>query len=87
MAPNYEVFEPGKTGGQTLANRNYIEMEYLWQPSAGDCLYHVVVQVFRSRYYPERDYGFMVAAGVCEDQQTQYEEPRKFMLDSFEEYD
>ena len=60
-------------------------MEYLWQPSAGDCLYHVVEHVFRSRYYPVRDYGFIITAGVCENDLTTYSEPRRWILESFEE--
>ncbi len=87
MAPNYAAFEPGQTGGQTVNQRNYVQMEYLWQPGAGDCLYHVVDQVFRSRFYPARDHGFIISAGVCEDQHAQYDEPREFMLATFEEYE
>lgn len=90
MAPNYAVFEPGETGGQTVTEpyvRNYVQMEYLWQPGAGDCLYHVVDQVFRSKFYPARDRGFIISAGVCEGQHAQYDEPREFMLASFEEYE
>ena len=87
MAPSYSVFEPGETGGQTVNQRNYVQMEYLWQPTDGHCLYHVVEQVFRSRFYPARDYGFIISSGVCEDQHALYDEPREFMLASFEEYE
>ena len=87
MAPDYAAFEPGATGGQTVNLRNYVQMEYLWQPGAGDCLYHVVDQVFRSRYYPARDHGFVISAGVCEEQHARYDEVREFMLASFEEYE
>ena len=80
-APGYNVFEPGLTKGEG----NYVHMEYLWQPSAGDCLYHVVEHVFRSRYYPVRDYGFIITAGVCENELTSYSESRRRILESFEE--
>ena len=85
QAPNYSVLEPGSAKGETKALRNYVHMEYLWQPGAGDCLYHVVEHVFRSRYYPVRDYGFIVTAGVCENQQAVYDERRENILSSFEE--
>ena len=88
MAPNYSLFEPGLTRGETTAEgRNYIHYEYLLQPGAGDCIYHVVEHVFRSRFYPTRDYGFVVSAGVCESEQVLYEQRREHMLNSFEEYD
>ena len=38
------------TKGGVFDQRNCIHMEYLWQPSADDCLYHVVEHVYRSRY-------------------------------------
>ena len=84
-ASGYTVFEPGLTKGEVFDLRNYVHMEYLWQPSAGDCLYHVVEQVFRSRYYPVRDYGFIITAGVCENDLASYSEPRRWILESFEE--
>ena len=84
-APTYAAFEPGLTKGETANLRNYIHMEYLWQPTASDCLYHVVEHIFRSRFYPLRDYGFIVAAGVCEDQVSHYARPRLHILSSFEE--
>ncbi len=87
QASNYSVFEPGLTKGATVSLRNYIHMEYLWQPSASDCLYHVVEHVFRSRYYPAKDYGFVITAGVCESQQALYDEQRKNILSSFDEYE
>ena len=87
MVPNYILFEPGQTGGQTIGNRNFVQMEYLWQPGPDDCIYDVVSRVFRSRFYPTRDYGFVLSAGMCEDQQALFDEPRNFMLSSFQEYD
>lgn len=85
QASNYAAFEPGLTKGETIKGRNYIHMEYLWRPSADDCLYHVVEHVFRSHYFPVRDYGFIIAAGVCENQLVNYAEPRVNILSTFEE--
>ena len=48
MVPNYSLLELGLTRGETIKGRNYVHMEYLWQPSSGDCLYQVVDHVFRS---------------------------------------
>ena len=85
QAPSYAAFSLGLTRGETINLRNYIHMEYLWQPTRSDCLYHVVEHVFRSRFYPRRDYGFIVAAGVCENEVTHYARPRVNILSSFEE--
>ena len=83
----FVVFEPGLTKGETDPDtlRNYIHMEYLWQPNEGDCLYHVVEHVFRSRFYPARDKGFVIAGGVCENQQVSFDEQRENILRSFRE--
>ena len=86
MVPNYSLLELGLTRGETIKGRNYVHMEYLWQPSSGDCLYQVVDHVFRSRYYPAKDYGFIVTAGFCENQEGLYDESRGYILASFEEY-
>ena len=80
---SYSVFEPGRTEGRG----NFIYFQYLMRPGPNDCLYHVVEHIFRSRYYPEKDYGFIVSAGICENEQLMHEERRRFILDSFEEYD
>ena len=83
--PNYSLFELGAFRGETIVGRNYIHQEYLWQPSAGDCIYQVVDHVFRSRFYPARDYGFVFRVGFCEQDQHLYEERRRHILASFEE--
>ena len=85
QAPDYVAFESGITKGKTINLRNYIHMEYLWQPDAGDCLYHVVEHIFRSRYYPLRNYGFAITAGVCENQLAGYDKVRTNILSSFKE--
>ena len=86
--PEFSHFDLGLTKAETTRDgRNYIHMEYLWQPGPNDCLYHVVEHVFRSRFYPARDYGFVISAGFCENEQLLYEERRKYILASFEEYD
>ena len=78
----------GNARGETAPDgRNYIHMEYLWQPSQNDCLYQVVEHTFRSRYYPDRDYGFIVTAGVCEEYEARYGEQRTQILGSFKEYE
>ena len=87
MVPNYILFEPGRTEGQIIGDRNFVQMEYLWQPGPNDCLYHVVTRVFRSRFYPIRDYGFVLSAGICENEVFRYEEPRGIILDSLAEYE
>ena len=83
--PNYSLLELGQARGETIEGRNYIHQEYLWQPSAGDCIYHVVDHVFRSRFYPARDYGFVFRVGFCEQDQHLYEERRRHILASFGE--
>ena len=85
-APDYSLFEPGLTKGETTnEGRNYVHMEYLWQPGPGDCRYQVEEHIFRSRYYPVRDYGFIITVGICESEQMLYEERRGNILASFEE--
>ena len=85
-APDYSLFEPGLTKGETTnEGRNYVHMEYLWQPGPGDCRYQVEEHIFRSRYYPVRDYGFIITVGICESEQMLYEERRGYILASFEE--
>ncbi len=86
MASNYSLFEPGLTRGELHEGRNYINFQYLLQPGPGDCLYQVVEHVFRSRFYPVRDYGFVLTAGICESEQLLYEDRREHILASFEEY-
>ena len=86
-APNYAIFEPGLTRGETVGLRNYIHIEYLWQPTSNDCLYHVVEHIFRSWFYPVRDHGFIISAGVCEKDQAFYQKQRIDILASFEEID
>ena len=84
-AQNYAVFELGLTRGETVGLRNYIHLEYLWRPTSNDCLYHVVEHIFRSRFYPVRDHGFIITAGVCENEHTFYQKQRTDVLASFEE--
>ena len=87
----YEVFELGRTEGRTIevhgTMRNYVLMEYLLKPSPADCLYHVVDHIFRSRFYPDRDYGFIVSAGICESQLSSLSEQRKWIFESLAEYE
>ena len=85
--PSQPFLEPGGTGSGSIDDLYpYLFMEYLWRPNPSDCLYHVVEHVFRSRFYPVRDYGFIVTAGFCESQQELYDESRGYILASFEEY-
>ena len=86
MYRNSPVFDIGRTEGEVIKGRNYIHMEFLLQPSAGDCIYHVVDHVFRSRFYPAKDYGFIFRVGFCEQDQSLYQEGREHILASFEEY-
>lgn len=60
------TFELGLTKGEG----NYVHFEYLLQTGGGSCVYHVVEHISRSRYIPVRDYGFVVSAGICEEQRT-----------------
>ena len=85
LRPNYSVFELGLTRGETVKQRNYIHMEYLLQPSSDDCIYHVVEHVFRSQFYPVKDYGIIISAGVCENQQQVFNRQRGDILSNFEE--
>ena len=84
---DHVVFEIGVSRGETLKSRNYVHMEYLLQPSAADCIYHVVDHVFRSRFYPVRNSGFIITAGFCEEQTGLYNAQRETILASFEEYE
>ena len=85
-APDYTLFEPGLIKGETVDSRNYVHTEYLWQPKPDDCVYHVVEHVFRSSYYPVKDFGFIVSAGLCELDITAHGQNREHTLRSFEEY-
>ena len=86
VARNYSVFDLGLTKGETLNSRNYIHMEYIIQPTSGDCIYHVVEHVYRSVFYPVKDYGFVISAGVCENEEQVYRQQRMNILSGFEEY-
>ena len=85
-APEYHLFEPGSTRGETIDGRNYIHMEYLIQPRADDCVYHVVEHIFRSRFYPAKDVGFIISTGICDLQLADFGQIRELILQGFEEY-
>ena len=85
VARNYPVFALGLTEGGNLNGRNYIHMEYLIQPNSGDCIYHVVDHVFRSVFFPVENHGFVISAGVCENDEPVYRQQRENILGSFEE--
>ena len=84
---NYASVEFGPTRGETVGLRNYIHLEYLRRPTSDDCIYHVVEHIFRSRFYPVRDHGFIISAGLCENDQAFYQKQRIDILASFEELD
>ncbi len=86
-ARDYQLLEMGELYGETINGRNYVHMEYIWQPRANDCLYHVVEHIFRSRYYPARAYGFAITAGVCENDLLTYDAQREDILKGFKEYE
>ena len=86
-APNYASVEFGPARGETVGLRNYVHLEYSQKPTSGDCFYHVAEHTFRARFYPARDYGFIVAAGVCENDRAFYQKQRLDILASFEQID
>ncbi len=86
-APNYDSVEFGPTRGETVGLRNYVHLIYLRRPTSDDCPYHVVEYTFRARFYPARAHGFIVAAGVCENEQAFYQKQRLNILASFEKID
>ena len=85
VATNYPVFDLGLTKGANLNGRNYIHMEYIIQPNSSDCIYHVVDHVFRSVFFPVENHGFVISAGVCENDEPVYRQQRENILGSFEE--
>ena len=82
MASTYADFELVGSGGRG----NYEYREYIWQPQAGDCRYHVVEHAHPSWYAPN-DYGFVISTGICEADLSVYGKQREEILDSFEEYE
>lgn len=80
MASTYAYFEPLSARGAG----HYIYWEYIWQPKAGDCRYHVVEHSHPSWNAP-KDYGFVISLGMCEADLPVYGLQREAILDSFEE--
>ena len=80
MAPTYADYVPGPggSGGQ------YIWGSYVIQPQARDCRYDVVEHAHPSWNVPD-GHGFIISAGICEDDLPIYERQRKAILDSFNE--
>ena len=62
----------------------YLHGEYILQPRAEDCRYHVVEHVHPSWDAPV-EYGFVVSMGICEDDRPEYNRLRESVLLSFEE--
>ena len=63
---------------------HYIHGEYIWQPRAGDCRYHVVEHAHPSWNAPD-DYGFVISMGICETERPVYDIQREAILSSFKE--
>lgn len=63
---------------------HYIHGEYIWQPRAGDCRYHVVEHAYPSWNAPD-DYGFVISMGICEAERPVYDIQREAILSSFKE--
>ena len=88
-ARDYSAFEFGTEREETIVSRsgvsrNYVHLEYRFQPGPGDCVYDVLDHVFRSNYRPI-NYAFIITAGACEDQLAPYGKQRSDILASFEE--
>ena len=66
------------------AGGHYIHGEYIWQPRAGDCRYHVVEHAHPSWNAPD-DYGFVISMGICETERPVYDIQREAILSSFKE--
>ena len=79
-APGFADYKllPGRGEG------HYIHGEYIWQPRARDCRYHVVEHAHPSWNAPD-DYGFVVSMGVCEADRPVYDRQRELILRSFDE--
>ncbi len=86
-APNYASVEFGPARGETVGLRNYVHLEYSQKPTSGDCFYHVAEHTFRARFYPVRDLGFIISAGVWEKDRVFYPKQRLDTLASFEKID
>ena len=79
--------EPGKTGsGKYDGLYSYRSREYRWQPDPAGCIYHVVERIFRSWYFPDKRFAFIITVGICEDEIPFYSGSREAILESFEEY-
>ena len=63
---------------------DYIHGEYMLQPGATDCRYHVVEHAHPSWIAPNA-YAFVISIGICEADLPVYDQQRVFMLESFKE--
>ena len=59
------------------------KMRYEWQNASADCVYQVEEDIFLS--WRTREYGFIIATGICEEDLAMYGQQRGKILSSFEE--
>ena len=88
-AQDYSMFELGAEKEETIVgrsavSRNYVHLEYRFQPGPNGCVYDALDHVFRSNSRPI-NYAYIITAGVCEDQLAPYNKQRSDILASFEE--
>ena len=85
-SPTFELGEQreGALTGRDGTRREYIHLEYTWQPTQFDCRYEVVEHISRSIYQPEF-YVFIFAAGVCDYDSDMIREQGLDILATFQE--
>ena len=83
----YNVFEIMSFRKIQEGDREFYEIRYRWQDSAESCVSSDTERIFLSSSYPNKPHGFVITAGICEEQLHRYSEDTDAMFASFTEWE
>ena len=85
-AGNLDLYQEVRIAGEFRGATNYILQEFRRKETPSSCVESGVSHIYRSRFFPAREKGFIVTMSICEDSLRNYGSQREWVLSSFQEF-